>query len=296
MITDQYIDIDDIDEENNKDQNKKENFNGYNLISILGKGVSGTVWKAKRTDGKIVALKIVNDYDNPKKLNRLIKEVEILEKISNPTCHPFLVCFNGYAHYPSSYFLIEMDLVEGSNLDKYSRSYRLKDPTTLYKHLLLIMKDIVKALSYLHQNSIIHKDIKPDNIIIENDLTPVLVDFGVSCFADTCNNGDNDNKCCHDIMGPVLYTSPESIRTKSSFYSSDVWAMGVTFYVAATGSVPFNIPDFKNGLKILDIIKDEPIKELHTSNKSLNFIVNRCLDKNPKTRITLDEINKLLMN
>lgn len=270
----------------------------YELIRILGRGHFGTVWEATRkSDEKTVALKVVQiDKRNPTAVQDLVREVSILSKVSDPSCKPYLACIYGYKYLPDSgEFLIEMELVEGKRLDLYVKS--IHDRSTLYRHLLLIMKDIVKALQYLHSNGIVHNDVKPDNIIIDKDLTPVLVDFGASCDKlSLCKlSKEQSALCCRGVKGPNLYVSPETLKTKGGYFpESDVWSLGISFYNAATNEYPYDTSDTVRKL-VQAIIKGD-IKKLNTSNKTLNNIVNRSLDRDPTTRITLDEISAILEN
>lgn len=267
---------------------------GYNIISLIGKGFFGEVWKAERlSDGEIIALKVVNtDPLNPRMLQLLKTEAKILNKISRPQCQPFLVCFNYYKYLPDqNKFIIDMTLIEGKTLVKYVNTL---DNETRYKHLLLIMKDIIKALKYLHNNGIIHNDVKPENIIIDKHLTPILVDFGVACIdSSTCKLGKNvTSKCCKGIMGPNMYISPETLKRNVYYIESDIWSLGITFYMVAAGKYPFNKGN--NVEELFKNIQNDDPNKLNTSNEVLNYIVNRALDKNPVTRITITEISKIL--
>lgn len=278
----------------------KDIYPGYTLIEVIGKGFFGSVWKARRlSDDKIIALKVVKINPNrPNMRKELEREVEILAKISRPVCQPFLVCFNDYKYIEDrDEYIIDMNLIEGKTLMEYAES--VPDEKTRYRHLLLIMKDIVKAIEYLHKNGIIHNDIKPENIIIDEHLTPILVDFGVACLElAICPLQHNEETvsslCCKGILGPIMYISPETLKNRGTYFTqSDIWSLGVTFYTSATlGGYPFE----KTG-KVKQLFKNikssEPTK-LKTSNEILNYIVNRALDKNPTTRITIPEINEIL--
>lgn len=269
---------------------------GYKLISPIGKGYFGTVWKALRlVDDKIIALKTVKIPENDNiMLNNLLNEVKILTKISSPICQPFLVCFNDYMYLKDiNEFIIDMNLIEGKNLLQYANT--IFDINVKYRHLLLILKDIIKPIKYLHDNGIIHNDIKPDNIIIDDHLTPILVDFGVSCLdTQKCVLNDIITLCCTGVKGPNLYISPETLKTNAYYTQSDIWSLGVTFYVAATGGYPFVVS--KNVKELYYHIRNDPLEKLDTSNEMLNYIVNRALDKNSATRITLSEIAEILQN
>jgi len=164
-----------------------------------------------------------------------------------------------------------------------------------YKGILKVGgMNLIKALKYLHDNGIIHNDVKPDNIMIDNNLTPVLVDFGVSCSPkSTCSIDGVNSTCCKNVYGPNLCISPETLNNKAYFFQSDIWSLGITFYIVSTGGeYPFiyanNTKSLFNNIKTTDPLK------LKTSNNILNNIVNRCLIKNPVSRIKLNEISDIL--
>jgi len=261
---------------------------GYEITEKIGGGFFGSVYKAVRRDGKTVALKVIKVKDE-KELQTVKREVEIMKKIGDPSCRPFLACILNYQYIQRmNEVLIEMEMVEGVTLDEYFPSDISRKP----RDLVLIMKDIVKAIKYLHQNGIIHNDIKPNNIIISKDLTPVLVDFGSSCLSTTVCQEVSEG-CCTGIYGPIQVVSPETVKSNYYFYESDVWSLGVAFFIAATDRHPFN---GSVGQQIIESIKTSEPLQLNTTDETLNYIVNRALVKKIKARITLEEIEQILSN
>lgn len=272
-------------------------FKGYDLIKELGRGKFGIVWKAIReSDGELIALKGV-DIVNDKSKELLDREIKTLQRISKPTCHPYLVCYLGsHFDYNSNMMLIEMKLVEGKNI--IDSTVNLSDEER-YRYLLLVVKDIIEGIDYLHSNGIIHNDVKPDNIIVtpRPELRPVLVDFGVACFSslDLCTNDGFPVPCCTEKEGPYQYISPETVKYGVRYPQSDIWSLGIALYVTAINSYPFNVK-FKSSNGIFRAIASQQPEKLMTTNHLLNLIVNGCLDKNPFTRITVKEIRELLEN
>ena len=260
----------------------------YKFLKKLGEGAFATVWKVK-IDSRIVALKIITVSYNSQEYKKAITEVKILETISSPRCNPFLACYYDHSYdLKTGQLLIEMEYIDGPTLKKYARPLHMEK---LYFHLLLILKDIITGLIVVHDKGIIHNDIKPANIVIDKDLIPKLIDFGVSCFTHPCEN----TECCEGFTGTPQYASPEMIADMIRFPESDIWSLGVTLYNTATGEYPYNYKDMNRRQILRTTVNDEPVK-LNTTNTLLNTIVNRSLIKDPRQRITASEISNLLEN
>lgn len=278
----------------------------YEIVKQLGKGAQGAVYKAIRnSDNKTVALKVITAYPETNVYKNAIKEIELLEKIATPNCHPNVACYYGH-HYDrkDGKIYIEMEFIEGEDLFEFSKKYRDKDHPlsnyVLYKYLLLITKDIIKGLLYIHDKGILHNDIKPENIMIDRDLVPKLIDFGLGCSAnDVCyldNNGPKQMvRCCSGFAGTPDYASPEMYRHEERYAASDVWSLGVSLYTSALGKYPFNYgADNPTVRDIMQAILYKDPEKLETNNELLNYIVNNSIIKNPGDRITTEEINDAL--
>ena len=274
--------------------------NNYEFIKKLGSGSQGTVWKAIRlSDNKTIAVKILKIY-NDKTVEAAADEVKKLKSLATPKCNENIVCYYGYSENPTEFqVFVEMEYIEGEDLSDYSKKFREKDEySKLYKHLLLITKDLIKGILYIHDRDIIHSDIKPANIMIDKNLTPKIIDFGVSCHSnDVCKLGSKKVSCCKGLVGSPAYASPEVYKDEIRYPQSDIWSLGMTLYEAATGKYPYIYKTSKPNLRdIFQAIQDEEPIKLETSNILLNDIVNKSLVKDPKDRITAIEINNMLKN
>ena len=260
----------------------------YTLLEKIGSGGQGSVYKAvNKTNGKIVALKILNI--DSRNINEASQELSALEKISTPNCHPFLTCY--YDHYYDSInrqLFIEMEYIEGLVLSSWSRQFTGQE---LHNKLLLVIDDLCKALSFIHSQGIIHRDVKPENIIVTNDNIPKLIDFGISCLSMLCYA---NLPCCRQDPGTLPYMAPETYSLRESYYASDIWSLGVTIFVVATGLYPFNFSRAQTMAEYRTVVLNNRPLALTTPNEKLNSIVNSCLNPNPLTRITIPQIQAII--
>ena len=270
----------------------------YELVSKLGKGAGGTVYKAiRKSDNKTIALKIIDALPDSTSYKNAIQEIKVLKEIAGPNCHPNLACYYDHSYDPvKGEIYIEMEFIDGETLFDFAKKYRDEHPMKnylLYKYLLLILKDILKGLLYIHDKNVLHNDIKPENIMIDKNLVPKLVDFGLSCDAHICKMG---TLCCSGFSGTPDFASPEMYSNEVRYPASDIWSLGVTLYVMALGKYPF---DYGNEPTIQDImltVRDENPEKLNTNNQFLNYIVNNSLIKIPEDRITARQMDELLKN
>ena len=271
----------------------------YEILQKLGQGGFGSVYKAQIKDtGQIIALKIL-EITNNKLLEQAKIEIQNLMKISTPTCQQYLACYYG-SHYDANRneMLIEMEYIKGVDLYTWTRNFisQTNSYNRLYVHLLAIMRDLLYGLSYVHSYDLIHRDIKPDNILIDTDNNPKLVDFGLACHSKICPSAvpNLSFTCCYGRAGTPVYMAPETIQTSQSYFSSDIWSLGATFYQAATGNFCFNFKDIKNEKEVLETIAYTFPNILATTNQQLNVAVNLMLNKDPLRRPEILQILNII--
>ena len=219
----------------------------YKKIKIMGSGASGQTYLVEEKDSKnrFVLKEIKLTDSNSAKVN---SEISILKKIKKYGCDSSLLCLHKYyIDYETFTMNIITDLFENSQtLAEYIRNYKelevelkKQDPDTRgfldRRDFLVIMKNLMEALVYLHKIGIAHGDLKPENILINNNLDIQIIDFGSAC-----------SKSCKYIP-TLLYTAPEMI-TKiqkkvdlDSLQMSDVYAMGMILYLLGNFSFPFDL-------------------------------------------------------
>ena len=268
--------------------------NRYVITDFLGKGAYGSVHKAYNATG-VIALKVIpfetdtgtgtgtetgTETDKRRKLAE--KEVEILKRISNP-CVPSLACYYN-SFIEKNEMFIEMQYIDGPNLTEFARKHKLQKGFT--DKLVAILKDIIPGLMYLHSHGIIHRDIKPDNIIIERTkLQPTLIDVGIGCL--TKLREECPKECCLGRVGSVPFMAPEVIVQQQAYYESDVWSLGATIYRVLTDK---NVYPAKKILLYMEAVRRDPVVLSLSSNNKLNMALQSMLVKDYTQRVKLDNL------
>lgn len=201
----------------------------YELVEKIGEGGMATVYKAKdRLLNRFVAIKVLRP--------EFTKDSEFIENFRKESqaaaglTHPNIVSVYDVGREGNIHFIV-MELVEGETLSDIIN----KNGPLDYKETISIMKQIVSALALAHKHGIIHRDVKPHNILITKDNVAKLADFGI---AKAINDStiSNNNK----ILGSVHYFSPEQARGTYVDEKSDIYSAGIVMYEMLTGKVPFD--------------------------------------------------------
>ena len=201
--------------------------NRYKIIDHLGTGGMATVWLGYDTIlDRQVAIKTfkidANDEDAVKRFNREAKAVTSLS-------HPNIVSIYDVENEGEFYYLI-LEYVEGMTL----KDYMIKNPRIPIETIVHIAKQIAAGLSHAHQNGIIHRDIKPQNILMNENLTCKITDFGIArAYGDTTLTQTNQ------MLGTVYYLSPEQARGNVATAQSDIYSLGILIFEMITGQIPF---------------------------------------------------------
>jgi serine/threonine-protein kinase len=210
-------------------------FGPYRIERLLGRGGMGTVWLATRDDGQFerqVALKLLHRGANdPEALQRFRAERQILARLEHPAIARL---YDGGATADGVPFLV-MEYVEGLPLDVYCDRNRLglEDRLRLFHRLL-------DAVAYAHQNLLVHRDIKPQNILVTAQGEPKLLDFGIAKQLVETAGGAEPVPTGLRPMTPS-YASPEQVRGEAVTTASDVYALGVVLYELLCGRSPYRL-------------------------------------------------------
>lgn len=270
--------------------------NGDYAVSkkYLGGGSFGAVWNGYRIkDNLPVAVKIIRPrLQMDEKHKQIIRsEVKILEKLSMfPKCFPQIVCMYDYIEDKGDKFYIVMELLEGG---------RINQTTHTLKELTQYLYDLAKGLSFMHEHGIIHRDIKPDNVLIDQKGMAKLVDLGVGCSIQK----EEEMLSCDDVSGTARYLDPrfylkreEQLKTAGS--KSDIFSLGQTIYSTLLNDDPlvFVHKSRDEMLEIYQLARDY-LSEYQDKNPLLIALLEKMLDPiNGENRPSAKEIIASLEN
>ncbi|MHB8216257.1 MAG: protein kinase domain-containing protein [Candidatus Sulfotelmatobacter sp.] len=207
----------------------------YEIIGIIGEGGMGSVYRAARADElyqKQVAIKIVKlGLDTPFALVRFRAERQILANLEHPNIARLL---DGGTTEDGLPYVV-MELVEGQPIDQYCETHRLS-----IDDRLRLFRNVCLAVQYAHQHLVVHRDLKPGNILVTADGTPKLLDFGIAKIldADFFSSGAEQTVSLMRMLTPE-FASPEQVRGDTVTTASDVYSLGVILFGLLTGRSPY---------------------------------------------------------
>lgn len=260
-----------------EDELRRPHLGRYRIEAELGRGAMGTVYLG--VDPKIsrrVAIKTLSyKMFTPSELNevkqRFFREAEAAGRLS----HPHIVTVFDVGEEPDLCF-IAMDYIEGTSLRTHTTEDNLLQVSTVYR----LMLQVAEALAYAHEQNIVHRDIKPGNLLYDNKQEQIKVaDFGIARIT------DNSSTKTGDILGSPLYMSPEQLKGHKVTGASDIYSLGVTFYQLLTGEAPYSGDSIANLAYQVINKKYKSVRDLRPELPgSAPRIINKAMAKEPEKR------------
>lgn len=244
----------------------------YEILEKIGTGGMSDVYKAKcHKLNRFVAVKVLKQEFSENA--NFVSKFRIEAQAAAGLMHPNIVNVYDVGEENGIYYIV-MELVEGITLKKYIE----KKARLSYKEAVSIGIQVSMGIEAAHNNHIIHRDIKPQNIIISKDGKVKVTDFGIAKAA-------TSNTITSNVMGSVHYTSPEQARGGYSDEKSDIYSLGITLFEMLTGRVPFN-GETTVAIAIRHIQEEMPSPKEFVPEipASVAQIVLKCCQKSPDRR------------
>lgn len=247
----------------------------YQVIRMIGQGGMATVYLAVDLHtGVEVAVKIMHEElaNDPEFVRRFATEARAAASLD----HPNIARVLDYGSHDGIRYIVQ-EYIEGSTLKDIIQNHGPID----YRYATPILIQIGLALEHAHRREVIHRDIKPQNILITEDMVAKVADFGIA-RASTTNTITLTGGV---VMGSVHYFSPEQARGGQVTARSDLYSLGVVFYEMLTGHLPFDgESSVAVAIKHLQEVPPPPSTYVESLPPALDNIVNRAIQKNPDAR------------
>ena len=270
-----------------------QSFGRYRITEQIGEGGMATVYKAYDTRLECdVAVKVIRTEQlAPAVLERALKRFEREAKAVARLTHPAIVRVTDYGEFEGSPYLV-MEYLPGGTLKEYLKSHDKLN----YKESVRLLLPIVQALDYAHEQNLIHRDVKPSNILLTSKMQPMLTDFGVAKVID--EEVTQDLTGTSATVGTPEYMAPEQVVSKTVDQRADIYALAVVLFEMVTGRRPF---EADTPMAVLFKHAGEPLPKPSTYSPDLPEEVERilfkALAKKPEDRYqSMGELSEALVN
>ncbi|AQZ17618.1 CDC15 (YAR019C) [Zygosaccharomyces parabailii] len=260
-------------ERSSRQEAQKKSQIQYQLKQVIGKGSYGIVYKAmNRKTQKMVAIKEVN-YDNDDELADIMSEIDLLKNLN----HINIVKYHGFIQKSHNLYIILEYCSHGSLKNFISRGNGLPEAKAK-----MYVKQTLNGLNYLHEQGVIHRDIKAANILLDSNNVVKLADFGVSTKVNTMT-------MAMTVAGSLNWMAPEIIGNRGASTLSDIWSLGATVLEVLTGNPPFhNLVD----INIYYAIENDAFIPPSFLSKEAQDFLSICFQKNMYQRPTAAQLLK----
>lgn len=258
------------------DKTNPSSIGKYEILATIGRGGMGVVYRAQDPRmGRQVAIKTVTEglSNDAGMLQRFYREAEKMGMLK----HPNIITVYDLGEQDGCPYIV-MEFVEGEPLD---RLIQTNQPMPLIFKLRII-EQLCGALGYAHHNDVVHRDVKPANVIVRPDGVVKLLDFGIA--QQEKSNVDHTLTAAGNVIGTVPYMAPERLKGAPLDGRSDIFATGVLLYQLLTGCLPFSGQDVVLVNQLLTEDYPPLSQYLHGYPRALDLVLQRSLEKNPADR------------
>ncbi|WWD04732.1 hypothetical protein V865_002803 [Kwoniella europaea PYCC6329] len=265
----------------------------YQLGDILGRGASGSVYRALNfLTGETVAIKSISLLSlPPSSLPDIMSEIDLLKNLN----HPNIVKYKGFARDKENLFIV-LEYCENGSLQSILKKFG-KFPESL---IAVYISQVLEGLIYLHEQGVIHRDIKGANILTNKDGSVKLADFGVSSknqpkpsaasspssssSQEYNKKEDNDN----EVVGSPYWMAPEVIEQNGSSTASDIWSVGCVIVELLEGKPPYG--DLAPMQALWRIVQDESMRIPDGASAIVKDFLYHCFQKDPNLRVSAKKL------
>lgn len=243
--------------------------NYYTRLECIGRGAYGEVYKGMdRRTAKVVAIKILNLDTDEEEIADTQREISLLSQLQGPaTCN--ITKYHGSFLEGSKLWVI-MDYAAGGSIRGLMKATVIEE-----RAISIIIRQVLNALDYIHQQGIIHRDIKAANILLTETGQVQLCDFGIA------RSITRNSMQRYSFVGTPYWMAPEVIREGTPYnLKADIWSLGITTYEIALGNPPYADHDPKTALMML--AQGKPPKLSGPFSVAMKDFVSLCLTPNPE--------------
>ncbi|RMG93374.1 MAG: serine/threonine protein kinase, partial [Chloroflexi bacterium] len=251
----------------------------YQIESLLGRGGMSSVYKA--TDPNLhrpVAVKIIHPHlsEHPEFVKRFEQEAAAVARLR----HPNIIQVHDFNHDGDVYYMV-LEYVPGETLESRLAALREADLLMPLSDTIRIVTKLCEALAYAHERKMVHRDVKPSNVILNLLGEPILMDFGIAKIV----GGGHVHTATGATMGTAVYMSPEQVLGEPVDHRADIYSLGVMLYEMVAGKPPF---EGKTAVTVMMKHVNEPVPDIRISNVNipdgLAGVLEKALAKSPADR------------
>ncbi|MFE4867963.1 serine/threonine-protein kinase [Streptomyces sp. NPDC056682] len=250
----------------------------YRVLAQLGRGGMGVVWRAHdEVLGREVAVKELRAYTDASapELGDLRLRMQREARAAARVRHPGVVAVHDVAEHEGRPVIV-MELIDGPSLDDVLAERGVLDP----REAAAIGAKVLEALAAAHRAGVLHRDVKPGNVLLDASGRVVLTDFGIAAMDDPGDGSQTHLTRSGEIVGSLDYLAPERAQGQEPGPASDIWALGATLYAAVEGAAPFRRTSTWSTLNAIVV---DPLPKARRTGP-LGPVLERLMDKDPARR------------